>query len=147
MNANATKAGLIIVVAMGLWVTNSVFGGTVNSHQDTTQTQSTGENIDAVPTPTSFDVPPKPLNGYEAIQTNLTYPETAFRAGMEGRVLVWIHIDEKGKVIHTKVHQSLSKDCDEAAIDAITSVKWKPALHRERSVSVWVLVPIDFRLR
>lgn len=95
-----------------------------------------------------FDEPPEPEGGFLAIQNKLQYPEIARKAGVEGRVTVQAQIDVDGTVLRTKVVQSLGPNgCDEAAINAIKAVKWKPAKQRDRPVKVWIAVPVDFRLR
>ncbi len=95
-----------------------------------------------------FDEPPTPIGGFAAIQRKVVYPDIARRAGVEGRVTVYAQVDENGNVVRTKVVQSLGPNgCDEAAVQAIRSVKWKPAKQRDRSVKVWIAVPVDFRLK
>ncbi|MBN2105070.1 energy transducer TonB [bacterium] len=95
-----------------------------------------------------YDEPPQPIGGFAAIQKKLVYPEIARKAGVEGRVTVQAQVDVDGSVIRTKVVQSLGPNgCDEAAIEAIRSVKWKPAKQRDRAVKVWIAVPVDFKLR
>ena len=95
-----------------------------------------------------YDEPPTPIGGFPAIQRKLVYPEIARKAGVEGRVLVYAHIDVDGIVLRTKVMKSLGPNgCDEAAVAAINAVKWKPAKQRDRPVKVWIAVPVDFRLR
>lgn len=95
-----------------------------------------------------YDEPPTPIGGFAAIQKKLQYPEIARKAGVEGRVLVYAQVDEEGSVQRTRVIQSLGPNgCDEAAIAAIKAVKWKPAKQRDRSVKVWIAVPVDFKLR
>jgi len=95
-----------------------------------------------------YDEAPVPIGGFVAIQKKLIYPEIARKAGVEGRVLVYAQIDEKGHVVRTKVMQSLGPNgCDEAAVNAISAVKWKPAMQRDRPVKVWVMVPVDFKLK
>jgi len=95
-----------------------------------------------------YDEPPAPIGGFVAIQKRLVYPEIARKAGVEGRVLVYAQIDEKGNVVRTKVMKSLGPNgCDEAAVSAIGAVKWKPAMQRDRPVKVWVMVPVDFKLK
>ncbi|MFO7889808.1 MAG: energy transducer TonB [bacterium] len=94
------------------------------------------------------DEPPEPVGGYSAIQRNLTYPEIALKAGVEGQVLVWAFVDKAGNVTNTQVKKSLGNNgCDEAAVKAIKSVKWKPAKQRDDPVGVWVMVPVEFKLR
>ncbi|MBN1895334.1 energy transducer TonB [bacterium] len=95
-----------------------------------------------------YDEPPEPIGGFLAIQKALQYPEIARKAGVEGRVVIWARVDESGNVVNTKVQKSLGPNgCDEAAIAAIQSVKWKPAKQRDRAVKVWIAVPVDFKLR
>jgi protein TonB len=103
---------------------------------------------DGVPMFVPYDEPPEPIGGYQAIQKKLIYPEIAKKAGVEGRVMIWAQIDEKGNVIRTKIMKSLGPNgCDEAAALAISSVKWKPAMQRDKPVKVWIAVPVDFQLR
>jgi protein TonB len=95
-----------------------------------------------------FDDPPQPIGGFAAIQRNLVYPEIARKAGVEGRVMVHVQIDEKGKVVNTRILQSLGNNgCDDAAIAAIKKVRWKPAMQRDRPVKVWVAIPVVFKLK
>ncbi len=94
------------------------------------------------------DEPPRPIGGYTAIQRELTYPEIALKAGVEGRVLIWAFVDRTGNVTNTLVKVSLGNNgCDEAAVKAIRSVKWKPAKQRDDPVGVWVMVPVEFELK
>jgi protein TonB len=95
-----------------------------------------------------YDSAPEPIGGFTAIQKNLTYPEIARRAGVEGMVVVQVLIDTKGNVNDTKVAKSLGNNgCDEAAIAAIKKTKWKPALQRDKPVKVWVSIPVIFKLK
>ncbi|MDZ7374381.1 MAG: energy transducer TonB [candidate division KSB1 bacterium] len=96
----------------------------------------------------AYDSPPEPIGGFEAIQRNLVYPEIARKAGVEGRVIVHVLVDERGNVVETKILKSLGNNgCDEAAVAAIKSVKWKPAMQRDRPVKVWVAIPVIFKLK
>lgn len=94
------------------------------------------------------DKNPEPIGGYAAIQRNLRYPEVARKAGIEGRLMVWAKINEHGEVIQTRILTSLGPNgCDEAAMQAISSVKWKPAMRGDQPITVWIAVPVDFRLK
>ena len=95
-----------------------------------------------------YDSPPEPIGGWGALRKNLVYPEIAKKAGVEGKVIIWAKIDKKGKVIKTQVMKSLGNvGCDEAAIAAIAKTRWKPAMQRDKPVTVWVAIPVDFRLK
>src|SRR3990172_1307727 len=96
----------------------------------------------------AYDEPPEPIGGFAAIQRNLVYPEIARKAGVEGRVFVKVLIDQQGRVVDTQVIKSLGNNgCDEAAISAIKSVRWRPAKQRDRPVKVWVSIPVMFMLK
>lgn len=106
------------------------------------------EDAGETPIFVAYDEAPQPIGGFPAIQQNLVYPEIARKAGVEGRVYVNVLIDEKGNVIDTKILKSLGNNgCDEAAVDAIRKVKWKPAKQRDKSVKVWVGIPVVFKLK
>lgn len=95
-----------------------------------------------------YDEPPTPIGGFAAIQRNLKYPEIARKAGVEGKVLVHVRVNKKGNVISTKILQSLGNNgCDEAAVEAIKKVKWKPAYQRDKPVTVWIAIPVVFKLK
>ncbi len=124
--------------------------------------ETTDINLDELPPPppppeqdagetpifVAYDEPPEPIGGFAAIQAKLVYPEIARKAGVEGRVYINVLIDERGNVIDTKVLKSLGNNgCDEAAIEAIKAVKWKPAKQRDKPVKVWVGIPVVFKLK
>ncbi|HEX9654257.1 MAG TPA: energy transducer TonB [bacterium] len=95
-----------------------------------------------------YDEPPSPIGGFSAIQRALKYPEIARKAGIEGKVIVQVLVSEKGEVIDTRVIKSLGHGgMDDAAVSAIRSVKWKPALQRDKPVKVWVAIPVIFKLK
>lgn len=96
----------------------------------------------------AYDQAPEPIGGFIAIQKNLKYPEIARKAGVEGTVIIQVLIDEKGRVIKTKVLKSLGNNgCDQAAIAAIVRTRWKPAMQRDKPVKVWVSIPVIFKLK
>lgn len=94
-----------------------------------------------------YDDPPQPNGGFAAIQKNLDYPELAQKAGIEGTVTVQARIDENGDVIDTRILVPLGNSgCNEAAVEAIKSLKWKPAKQKDKPVAVWITVPVRFKL-
>lgn len=94
------------------------------------------------------DKAPEPVGGFAALSEALDYPESAQKSQIEGNVLVWVQIDENGVVKRTRIARSLDPSgCDDAAVNAITSVRWNPAYLRGRPVAVWVAIPIQFKLK
>jgi protein TonB len=94
-----------------------------------------------------YDTPPEPVGGFHAIQQNLVYPEQPRKAGIQGTVTVQAKIGEDGTVIDTKILMSLDEYCDQAAINSIKVVDWIPATKDGKPVSVWVSIPVRFKLK
>ena len=95
-----------------------------------------------------YDQPPQPVGGFDLIQKNLVYPESARKAGIEGRVFVNVQIDEQGNVTEARIAKSIDPDgCDKAALWAVSTVKWKPAIRDGKPVKVWIIIPIQFTLQ
>ena len=95
-----------------------------------------------------FDEPPTPVGGLAAIRRHLKYPQIGRLAGIQGTVVLHLKIDEDGQVQDIRVIKKLgSGDFVEAASNAVRAVKWNPAKQRERPVTVWYSVPIEFTLR
>ncbi|PJA95343.1 MAG: hypothetical protein CO129_12295 [Ignavibacteriales bacterium CG_4_9_14_3_um_filter_34_10] len=93
------------------------------------------------------EVMPEIVGGFPAILEKIKYPEIAKRAGIQGKVFVIVLIDEKGNVSGAKVIKGIGAGCDEAALNAVTSVKFTPALNQGKPVKVQVTVPIFFKLQ
>ena len=103
---------------------------------------------DDIPIFVPHDKHPEPIGGYVSVQRNLKYPEVARKAGIEGRVIVWAKIDEQGKIMKMRVMTSLGPNgCDEAAMTAISKTEWKPAMKDDQPITVWIAVPVEFRLK
>ncbi len=78
------------------------------------------------------------------------YPESARRAGIEGRVFVAVLISEQGKPIKAQIlsrEPSDKKVFDKAAVDAVMKSTYYPGVQSGRSVKVWLRIPIRFMLR
>lgn len=96
----------------------------------------------------AYDVPPEPIDGWDAIYKHIEYPEIARYTGAEGKVFLKVLVNEKG-IVDDVV---LLKGCDsgvgleEAAMAAAYEVKWRPAQQRERPIKVWVGYPVTFVL-
>ena len=90
-----------------------------------------------------YDDPPVPLRPIRP-----KYPEIAQEAGIEGTVVVQVFVDDKGRVKETVILKGIpNTGLDEAATQAIRSVRFRPAKQRERAVGVWISIPVNFRLK
>jgi protein TonB len=91
---------------------------------------------------------PKPIGGYAAILKNITYPEVAREAGIEGRVLVEALIGIDGFVEDAIVVEGYPRTgLDAAALEAVLMTRFSPAYQMDKPVRVKLAIPIVFRLR
>jgi len=90
---------------------------------------------------------PEPIGGIAAIQKKIVYPEIAKRAGVQGRVYIKAYVDEVGNVTKVELIRGIGAGCDEAAMEAVNSVMFKPGKQRGKPVKVQVTVPVLFKLQ
>lgn len=88
---------------------------------------------------------------YQFLNENLVYPEEAIKNGIEGKVYVWIALDEKGEVIDdsVRIERGVHKLLDDESIRLLKlSPNWEPAkLIADLSpVKSSMALPISFRL-
>ncbi|MCD4666003.1 MAG: energy transducer TonB [Bacteroidales bacterium] len=89
---------------------------------------------------TPYDEAPKLLS-----RIKLKYPKEANQNGIEGKVIVKLLISKTGAVKETEVIKSIP-ELDNAAIDAVKKLKFKPAKYKGKVVDVWVRLPINFEI-
>lgn len=85
--------------------------------------------------------------GVEALQDEVSYPEFAKKAGIEGRVFVQFVVDENGNVTDPKVTRGVHKLLNEEALRAVQSLQCQPGQQRGNSVKVQMSLPVTFRLQ
>ncbi len=90
---------------------------------------------------------PELIGGLASIQSKITYPEMAKKAGVEGRVIVQFVVDEEGNVQDPQVVRGLGAGLDEVALNAVKEAKFEPGKQRGESVRVKMSLPVTFRLR
>ncbi len=88
--------------------------------------------------------------GVKALTTyigqSLHYPDTAFKYGIVGTVLVEFVVEKDGSVSHVNVKVPLFYDCDEEAVRIVKSMpKWNPAKIQGEPVRCYYQVPVVFR--
>ncbi len=93
------------------------------------------------------EVMPQPEGGITAIYKNITYPDIAKRAGIEGKVYLLVYINKNGGVDKVNVIKSLGAGCDEAAVKGIESVKFTPGEDKGVPVKVKLSLAITFKLQ
>jgi protein TonB len=91
------------------------------------------------------------LGGYarmmKFIQEHLVYPSTEIEIGTQGRVTLRFVVEKNGEISNVSILQSLSPDCDKAAIKVVRDMpNWKPGKNGGRAVRQWCTLPINFTL-
>lgn len=75
------------------------------------------------------------------------YTEIARKARIQGVVILEAIIDKEGNVRNVKVLKPLPMGLDQAAVDAVTSWKFKPATLNGKPVDVYYNLTVNFRLQ
>ena len=75
---------------------------------------------------------PEPLAGKlltkEYIMQNMIYPEADLQKGINGKVIVSLHVDAKGAGSQYAVKSSFSEAASQNALHLVKTILWKPAL-------------------
>ena len=108
----------------------------------------TTDDVSAAPAFTPYTVAPKLQNRQEiATLLQKNYPVLLRDAGIGGRVIMWLFIDESGVVKKTQVKESSGLEpLDSAAVVVSRQMRFSPALNRDTEVPVWVAIPITFKV-
>jgi periplasmic protein TonB len=86
-----------------------------------------------------------PRGGY---QVRPSYPTSARRLGIQGMTTLRVYVAADGRVGEVLIHESAGHpDLDSAAADAVKRWRFEPARRGSEAVGVWVLLPVEFRLR
>ena len=92
------------------------------------------------------------VGGQEAmatfIQSEIKYPELAFKQGLEGTVLVNFRISKDGKILNPYVSQGVHPNLDKEALRLVENMPdWIPAKQNGEAREVPYQLPIRFELR
>lgn len=88
---------------------------------------------------------PQLIGGLASLQKKVKYPEMARRAAIEGRVTIQFIVNEQGEVENPRVIRGIGGGCDEEALKAVMTARFKPGMQRGRPVRVQYSLPIVFR--
>lgn len=83
----------------------------------------------------------------EFIQNNLTYPDQAIKANVEGQVFIEFTVGPSGKIDHVKVIKGIGFGCDEEAVRVVKLMPdWMPGKQGGVPVRVRFTLPITFQM-
>ena len=95
---------------------------------------------------TVVDTPPSLNGGMAALQDEITYPEMAREAGIEGRVVVQFVVDTDGTVQAPTVTRGAHKGLNKEALRAIRALQFEPGRQDGTPVRVQMSLPVTFQL-
>jgi len=111
----------------------------------------TGQGVDVSEQPTFTPYEVKPDFRDRAAFARLvvrSYPPMLRDAGIGGTVILWVFIDEQGRVRNTRVVEGSGyEQFDRVASEVIAQAGFTPALNRDRRVPVWIQIPVTFQSR
>lgn len=82
------------------------------------------------------------------VADNLKYPESAQKAGVQGRVTVRFIVGKTGDISDVRVIRGIDPECDAEAVRMIQSMpKWTPGKQNGIAVPVYFTLPIVYRLK
>ena len=93
------------------------------------------------PSVDSFDVAPRASH-----LVRPDSPASARRSGIEGRVLLRVHVDRRGVVRNARILRSSSPHFVEPTLEAVYDWRFTPARKDGRAVPASILLPLEFRL-
>lgn len=97
------------------------------------------------PAPGGVTSSARPQGGY---QVRPSYPAAPRRLGIQGTTLLRVHVLSDGRIGDVLVEKTAGHpDLDEAAADAVRRWRFEPARRGSVPVAMWVLLPVEFRLR
>ena len=107
--------------------------------------------VAAAPAPAPVAAPAQPrtiTSGVEYIQPpDVKYPAVSKRMGEEGKSVIRVLINEKGRAERVEVQKSSgSSRLDDAAKQAVMRALFKPYMEDGKALPVFAIVPINFQL-
>lgn len=116
------------------------------SSPDTSRTAEPGTASEPLEMVNVAGAEPNIVGGRRALYLHLTYPETARRQGIEGRVVIEFVVDGDGQVHDAEVVRSVHPALDSAAVAAVRRTTFEPGTHQGEEVAVRMHLPVNFKL-
>ena len=88
---------------------------------------------------------PKAVN-MDQLKKKIEYPQMARDAGISGRVVFRVLIDENGRYKRHKLMRSPHKWLTASCVKHINKLRFTPGIQAGKPIPVWVTVPFDFKI-
>jgi TonB family protein len=113
------------------------------SHQEADESQ----RIRSAATLSAKDRRPEIVGGRSSLYLQIKYPKAAREKEIEGRLLLHFTVSKNGEARNINVTNSLHPLCDSAAVRALRSITFYPAVHDGNPIPIRMSLPIKFQLR
>lgn len=80
------------------------------------------------------------------IRNNIVYPDSVYKKGLQGRVIVQFIVETDGSVSNVNAVKTFDEACGKEAVRVVKLMKWNPGKQRGKAVRTRVSVPISFKL-
>lgn len=94
-----------------------------------------------------YEKMPELIGGLDSLHSRLVYPQEAIENKIEGKVYVIVVIDSTGEQLCSRIIKSLGYGCDEEALRLIETSKFLPGVHKGKTYTMFVSIPIVFLLK
>ena len=103
-------------------------------------------NMADAPVLAHFTLLPELINrAHVTTMVRSLYPSALREAGVGGRAMVWLLIDESGHVLKSQIHTTSGREeFDDAALRVSMEMEFKAAEDHGQVVMVWIALPIVF---
>lgn len=97
---------------------------------------------------TAVEQMPRPsVDLAQYLAENLRYPESARKAGVEGRVVAQFIVDKEGKVKNIVIWRGIHPDCDQEVVRILSNMPdWIPGRQGGVAANVYYTLSVSFRL-
>jgi TonB family protein len=82
------------------------------------------------------------------LKNNIYYPESAYSAGVEGRVVISFIVDKEGNIESAKIIKDIGFNCGTVCKEIVEKMpRWSVPSNKGYPVKVQLFIPIDFSLK
>jgi len=146
--SGASRASDVDAAAAGVALPSATGATQTTARAPSAPGATSGPSVAAVPAPSApeqITQTARPRGGY---QVRPVYPAAARLARAEGTTLLRVHISTDGSIDDVQVQRSAGHAAlDRAAAEAVRKWRFEPTRNGSVAVAVWVVVPVEFRLK
>ncbi|MDQ7039739.1 MAG: M56 family metallopeptidase [Rhodothermus sp.] len=118
----------------------------VQSQTEATTAAKTANKVLETPEELQGVVMPEVIGGIQTLYEKIQYPEAARAQGIEGKVIVRFVVDETGEVREAQIIRGVHEALDQAVLQAVQTLRFKPAQKDGLPVAVRMTLPVVFQL-